>query len=256
MKLSCALVACNEKSHYLEFWPAVKHAWKMIVKVPCKLVYVADTLHPSLVNDPDVFFFQAIPEWPTATQAQCIRLLYPALLKEEGAVVISDMDMAPMQTDFFVKGFEQFTENQFVSLRGVDESARQIYMCYVGATPAVWGEVFGIQRLEDIQFRMKEWARQYRSNGVHGSISGSDGWFWDQILLYHYVKRLPQERFGFLPNVPIPRVDRIYPDIWESFSEEFQTDLREKKFVDFHMPPFSSHRKLIRDIIVCASSTA
>jgi hypothetical protein len=256
MKLSCALVACNEKTHYLNFWPVVKHAWNSIVHIPCKLIYVAESLHPSLVDDPDVIFFKAIPEWPTATQAQCIRLLYPALLQlpDNGAVMISDMDMVPMQSDFFVNGFANFNETQFVSLRGTDEPARQIYMCYVGAAPAVWGEVFGIKQIEDVQVRMREWAQRYRSNGMHGKIPGSDGWFWDQILLYYYVKKLPSERFGMLPNVPIPRVDRDQGDVWESFSDSFQKDVKDKQFVDFHMPPFNTHTEIINNIINTAAS--
>jgi hypothetical protein len=249
MKLSCALVACNENTHYLDFWPAVKRAWNSIVNIPCKMVYVGDIPHPTLKDDPDVFFFQAIPEWPTATQAQCIRLLYPALLHDymDGAIVISDMDMVPMQSDFFVKGFSPFQENQFVSLRGISEEEKQIYMCYVGATPNTWGDLFGIKTLEDIQCRMKEWSQQYLSNGLHGSI----GWFSDQLILYNYVKQFPEERVGTYPCVPIPRVDRIYPYVWASLSDTFQKDLQNKKFVDFHMPPYNSYNAIINKIIDC-----
>ena len=106
MKVSCVLVACNDNPKYLQFWPIVKKAWWDLVGLPCIMVYVGSTLPEELKNDPAVLHWKPSPSWPTATQAQVIRLLYPALLKCDGAVLLSDMDMIPMQRDFFIKGFE------------------------------------------------------------------------------------------------------------------------------------------------------
>jgi len=126
MKLSGVLVACNENTHYLDFWPVVKEAWWRVAGLPCVMVYVGESLPAHLVNDRAVVFFKAIPGWPTATQAQVIRLLYPALMKSDGAIMLSDMDMIPLQKDFFVGGFEQFSPSKFVSLDGIDEGEKQI----------------------------------------------------------------------------------------------------------------------------------
>ncbi len=124
-------------------------------------------------------------------------------------------------------------------------------MCYVGASANTWGDLFGIQSLEDIQCRMKEWSQQYLSSGIHGGI----GWFSDQCILYHSVKQFPEERVGLLPCVPIARVDRIYPYIFMSFSKEFQENLRAKTYVDFHMPAYTSHQVIIQRILDFVIST-
>lgn len=240
MKLECVLVACNENSHYLDFWPIVKKAWPAIVGVPVKMIYVSHTFPEALQNDPDVIFFKAIDSWPTATQAQCIRLLYPSLLQCEGAVMLSDMDMIPMQSSFFTQGFSTFDESKFVSLRGIDEHYKNIYMCYAGATPAVWSAVFHIKNEDDIRSTLQRWSSEYPSNGKHGS----DGWATDQERLYHSAKTFGN--LGLLPCVPIPRVDRIDREIY-NFGN-IATRVRHGTYVDFHMPAFNAHESLISTI--------
>jgi len=215
------------------------------------MVYVGESLPNHLKNDPAVRFFKAIPGWPTATQAQCIRLLYPALLGGDDAVMISDMDMIPLQRAFFTNGFQSFNNTQFVSLRGIDEGERQIYMCYVGATPRVWGEMFNISNEQDIINRLTEWSQTYPADGSHGGL----GWCSDQIELYERVKLWQQfspERIGLKSwTREIPRLCRSNPYVW-LYSENLDSELKNGKYVDFHMPPFDSFSSIIYKILEAA----
>ncbi len=248
MKLSCALVACNDNPKYLDFWPIVKRAWWDIVGIPCVMVYVAETIPDTLTNDSAVIHFQPIQGWPTATQAQVIRLLYPALLKCDGAVVLSDMDIIPMKRDFFVQGFEQFQPHQLVSLRGIDEEERQVYMCYVGATPQTWRDCFGIQSVNDIQIMMTNWAAHVQADGSRGG----KGWCTDQLILYqafiHWKMNFP-DRIGCLPwTKEIPRLCRTRPSEWLEWNHTLQLSLQYKYYVDFHMPHYDQWKDHIEKI--------
>jgi hypothetical protein len=249
MKLSCALVACNDNPHYLQFWPIVKKAWWDIVGIPCIMIYVAETIPNSLKTDSAVIHFQPIQGWPTATQAQVIRLLYPALLKGSGAIVLSDMDILPMQRNFFHKGFEPFEENQIVSLRGIDEQEKQIYMCYVGATPQTWQDLFGIHTPNDIRARLEEWSRQTPADGQHGG----QGWCTDQEILYQVVKgwqNTQPARVGLLPWTPtISRLDRGNPYEWIEPTKELDRCIEDAFYIDFHMPPYEPFRPRIDAIV-------
>jgi hypothetical protein len=249
MKLSCVLVACNENTHYLDFWPAVKNAWWEVVNVPCIMVYVGEELPSHLKDEPAVIHFKPIPNWPTATQAQVIRLLWPALLKGDGAVMLSDMDMIPMQSDWFHKGFEPFKENQFVSLRGIDEQEKQIYMCYVGASPQTWSHMFGIQTEQDVRNTMLRWSQQIQADGHHGGL----GWCSDQQILYAHVKHWLQEapdRIGLVPwTAQIPRLDRGNPMEWVYWSERLEEKIKGGAYVDFHMPPYKEFQTIIDRVL-------
>jgi len=213
------------------------------------MVYVGDTLPEELKTDRAVIHWKPSPSWPTATQAQVIRLLYPALLKCDGAVLLSDMDMIPMQRDFFVKGFEQFQPNQFVSLRGIDEREQQIYMCYVGATPQTWSELFQIQTKEEITRTMEVWATESPADGSHGGL----GWCTDQLKLYQHVKGWQQTaptRVGLIPwTQSIPRLDRGDPYEWISWNSVLEAKLQVKEYVDFHMPPYNEFKEQIDDVL-------
>jgi hypothetical protein len=249
MKLSCVLVACNDNPKYLSFWPVVKKAWWEIARLPCVMVYVADSIPEYLEKDPAVIHFKPIPGWPTATQAQVIRLLYPALLPTDDAVMLSDMDMIPLQSDWFLKGFETFQPNQFVSLRGIDEREKQIYMCYVGARPTVWKEMFGIFSVDDIQTRLEDWSKKLPADGSHGGL----GWCSDQIILYSHVKIWQMnhpERIGLHPwTAEILRLDRENPEDWFVWNPVLEANLLGDVFVDFHMPPIQEFHPQILDIL-------
>jgi hypothetical protein len=253
MKLSCALVACNDNPHYLDFWPIVKKAWWDIVGIPCIMIYVAETIPDSLKADPAVIHFQPIQGWPTATQAQVIRLLYPALLKTDGAVMLSDMDMIPMQAKFFHDGFASFQPDQFVSLRGIDDAQRQIYICYVGATPQTWRDLFGIRTLEDIKILMSQWAKHNPADGHYDGI----GWCLDQQILYLVIKTWQEQnpyRIGLLPwTSRIPRLDRGNPEEWLHYSQTLHNNIQANLYIDFHMPPYKNFKQQIDQIQSVAS---
>lgn len=236
MKLSAALVACNENMQYLQFWPLVKRAWYEVVGIPCILVYVAETLHPGLEGDPAVVHFKpnATCAWPTATQAQVIRLLWPALLAADGAILLSDMDMIPMSRSFFVDGFAGATAGQFTSLRGIDEGEKQIYMCYVGAEPTTYSQMFGIQSLNDIYERLAEWSIISPANGQ----KAGQGWCSDQIILYNTVKNMSPKNLNIieLEEEVFPRLDRGDPEFWIQSNDQLDTFIKEGGFIDFHLP--------------------
>ena len=238
MKLSCALVACNDNPKYLDFWPIVRQSWWEIVGIPAVMIYIGDTKPEAYKDDPSVICFTPIEGWSTVTQAQVIRLLYPALLQCEGVVVISDMDMIPLQREYFMDGFAKFHKDQFVSLRGMDEQERQIYMCYCGATPKVWSEMFQIKTLEDITTRMNEWKQQMP---YQVQKHAEPGWCFDQQKLYEHVQGWliqSPDRIGLIPwTATIPRLDRGAPQDWYAENPFLEHRLSEKEFVDFHMPP-------------------
>lgn len=254
MKLSCALVACNDNPHYLDFWPIVKRAWWDIVGIPCIMVYIGETLPDHLKNDPAIRHFKPIEGWPTATQAQVIRLLYPSLLKCEGAVVLSDMDIVPLQKEWFVDGFAKAESNQFVSLRGIDEGNQQVYMCYVGAQPHIWSELFGITNEQSIRDRLTGLAQIFSADGAHGGR----GWCTDQIVLYQAVKHWEStypERVFLQPwTAEIPRLDRAKPDEWLIWNIVTEAKLHGKYYVDFHMPPCIRFHTQIQQIVAAAAT--
>lgn len=245
MKLSCAVVACNENPAYLAFWPIVKRAWNEIVGIPVILVYIGHDLPPQLEGDASVVIIPPNPYWPTATQAQCVRLLFPALIQCEGAVIVSDMDMIPLQPQWFHETLAPFADTDFVSYRPPLND--EVVMCYVAACPQTWRDLFGSTSMESIQAILRDWAVAIPSDGRRGG----QGWCTDQRMLYQILFQTEGDRVKFVEDpakhaCPRPdRMDRAIPDEWTVFGQDVQAALAAKQFVDFHMPPYIPYKELI-----------
>lgn len=195
MRLSSCLVASDLNPLYLDFFPVVRKLWMEVVGLRVKLVLIADEIPASMETwAEDIVLFPPLPGVNTAFQAQCIRLLYPALMEAEakgGAVIISDMDIVPMCRRYYTDPISGFPDNNFVVYRGnvlISDSA-QIAMCYNAARPAIWGEIFGshgrIDGIEDVRRILADWAAQCSEyDGRHGG----QGWSFDQRVLFERVR--------------------------------------------------------------------
>lgn len=136
MRLSCALVACNDNPKYLDFWPVVKQAWWDVVGIPCVMIYVADTVPEGLRNDPAVIQFKPIKGMPLSIQTQEVGQLYPALLKGDGDILLTDINSIPVSKN----------EDK---IKVVNYSTKEPIVCAI-APPSVWAKLYGIQKIDDI----------------------------------------------------------------------------------------------------------
>jgi hypothetical protein len=256
MKLTRAIVACDLNKHYLDFWPVVHESWNNIIGIPCTLVLIADHMPEELAYKEDVILFKPIPGIHTAFTAQCIRLLYPCLLKEEG-VILSDMDMIPTYKKYFVDTIADLPADTFYSYRGIHHHEKQIWICYVVAHPSVWKEIFKIDSFEDIAALLKEWNSYVNYEGKRGG----EGWFADQEILYDYIVNQWEhpEKLSFKNDeqMSFRHLDRNDND-WQNLNFQLQLRLKHGYYQDFHMPSYAEYSKQIMDIynfMVSNSST-
>lgn len=250
MRLSACLIASDLNPLYLDFFPLVHKVWTEVVGVKVKLALIADEM-PEICRPfaDDVLLFPPVPGIRTAFQAQCIRLLYPALMEPEadgGAVVISDMDMIPMCRRYYADTIAGFSDDTFVVYRGnvlIHDSA-QIAMCYNAARPAVWNEIFGapyggLREIADVRRILADWARQCPEyDGEHGG----QGWSFDQRALFSLVRRwasqpqnksriavLDDQQTGFL------RLDRLDLMRTGALSMAQAERVRDHLYTDYHL---------------------
>ena len=182
MHLGRALMACDLNPAYLGYWPSARRAWREIVGVEPLLVLIADEkdVPEALKSDPCVVTFSPLPGIHTALQAQCIRLLYPAVVETEDAVVISDVDLYPLRRSYFVDPLRKLDYCFFVSYRDVRLERRELPIAFNAAIPKTWADLFGVATLDDVRAQLAEW-----TDGLeyHGGRAWA-GWYRDQQILY------------------------------------------------------------------------
>jgi hypothetical protein len=243
--LERVLLACDLNPDYLDFWPSTRRAWKEIVGLDAVLVLVAsqDDVPDELRDDPSVIPFEPLEGVHSTFQAQCVRLLYPALLEADGAVIISDMDLYPLRASYFHEPVRRLDEHFFVVYRDDRLNRREIAVAFNAALPATWREVFDVGTIEEVRSELARW-----SNGLHyDGRRGWDGWYTDQHQLYERLLSwcARNERLWVLDDQysRYRRLDRMdFTD--ETGLEQWRIEaIRKREYSDFNcFVPYLEHR--------------
>ncbi len=183
-KISYALTAVNDNPKYTRFIPLYIKVWKKLYPdIKPVILYIGHENEELDEYKNYIIYIDPIEGLDTAFVAQTIRILYPSLLDNTGAVVISDMDILPGDGKYFSHHISSYNKNTFISYRPKHVVAHnQIAICYNAAYPEVWRDIFNIHNLDDIvKFLQKNYRNHY--DGIHGG----KGWYSDQEILYQYV---------------------------------------------------------------------
>ena len=250
MKLDCILTSCNENTLYSEFIPIFIKTWKKLYPdVDVKIIFISDSIPEHLnIYTNNLILYKPAADIPTAFISQYIRLLYPALLDYTNGIMITDMDILPMNSSYYTKNIEEYTNDKLVYLRDVCLGEKQIAMCYNVAVNNTWAEIFDIHSIDDISSRLKD----VYSKLQNGYNIWGNGWFTDQTDFYKYVMEWNKttNRFIILSDstTGISRLDRC-----ESFSQTISEELKDKIksgfFSDYHcLRPYSKYANINDEI--------
>jgi hypothetical protein len=258
LELSHALLAVDLNPQYARLWPVAKRAWAEIAHVEPVLVLVArrNAVPPELATDPSVLVFEPEPSIHTAFQAQCIRLLYPALLEAQGGVVTSDIDMVPMNPRYFHGPLSRIDRRHFVCYRDDTLPLGELPICYNAALPTTWASVFDVADLDGIRVRLRQWAEGVDYDGARGGA----GWTMDQQRLYRVLlERGRRERDVWILDdyyTGYRRLERAYVEKWKSISDDARHGIEHSSFSDFHLLAADSEYAALNEKIVCAAIAA
>lgn len=236
------MVASDLHPSYSGLWPLARRAWIELGRLEPILVLVADpgTVPEALQADPAVHVFEPIPGLHTAFQAQCIRLLYPALVETNGAVVVSDVDMVPLSEHYLARPAAQVREDHFVAYRDVLLELGEMPICYNAARPATWSSIFSVRDLDDVRSGLSAWAEDVSYAGVHGGA----GWTTDQRILHRtLLERGRRARDVWILDdyyTRFRRLERAYVEKWRELSLAARNGIAHRRFTDFHLLPADS----------------
>ena len=251
MYLDLCLLSCDLNPTYYEFFPLIKKYWKNKVGIDCILILVANEVPYALRNEKDsIIVFPPLPDIPTAFQAQCIRLLYPCLLENFNGIIISDMDIIPLDNNFFNTTIKDLDQNQFCIYRDVISKYKQYPMCYCAASSKMWKNIFKINIMNDLRNTLTEW---YSKNDYCISSPHSEMWAQDQLKLFQYIEsyekqaeivKFTDKQTHFL------RLDRSDIEYITENISDVKLLIDENMYCDFHLPrPYKKYSDLLEKIL-------
>lgn len=229
MQIKYCVSAVNDNPKYTRFVPIFIKAWKKFYpNIRPLILYIGDGDHlPSHLQQFSEFIkiFKPIPHISTALIAQTIRILWPALLPNDGAVVITDIDIIPMNNRYFVDPLFNISNNCFVNMRSKHiQPPNQIVICYSVAMPAIWSKIFNIHNEEDI------YSFLISNNVSYDNTHGGIGWYTDQQTLYKYVHASQDINIIYLDDT-YTHFKRL--DHWDT-DKLVHTLLTDTSYTDFH----------------------
>ena len=248
MKLDCIITAVNENRLYLDFIPIFVKTWKKLYPdVDVKIILIAHRIPQEYIEYKDhIILFKPVEYALTSFTAQVIRLFYPCLLPYKNGVMITDMDMLPMNRSYYTKNIRPYDNDKFIYLReNVCFEYKELAMCYNVACPSVWRDIFNIHSVDDIRATIKDIAL---SQVIHDG-PGHESWGIDQKLLYKKVMEwsrrtqnlvcLKETETGFC------RLDR------ETFvlNKHIRANISNGVYSDYHcFRPMSAYQKINEEI--------
>ncbi len=233
-KLDRVILATDENPTYIQFWPVTSSMWQQIVQTRPTLALIAHDYSKLDNGTGDVVRFDPIPGIPTWFQAQVIRILLPALFPED-VCIISDIDMIPLQKNYFTDSVAHLPLDHFAVYRdkAYGHHAPKYPMCYVAAQGKVFAEIFNVYTKEDIILKIKEWY-------AHGH-----GWVTDEKMLHRHLTQWHKfsTHCSLLGHDGGPRIDRSN---WQYDPAK----LKNGHYIDSHMVrPYHNHKDKIDTLI-------
>jgi hypothetical protein len=248
MILDCVVSACNDNPLYIGFIPIFINTWKLLYPTTdIKIILIHDHIPDTLQSfHKYIELFKPIPNIDSAFISQYIRLLYPAILHQySNGVLITDIDMIPMNSMYFTNNIKNIDNSKFVYLRNVLYEHDEIAMCYNIATPSTWSDIFNINSLDDINNRLVH---------VFTHIDYNNNWSCDQKHLYYYIHKWSSKTHNFIDmkdsDTGYLRLDRCF---CSNFTEPVLTDIISNyTFSDYHMcRPHDKYQQLNNHIYKC-----
>jgi hypothetical protein len=234
MRLDCVLTSTNDNPLYIDFIPIFIKTWnKLYPDVDVKIILIANNIPDKFIEfKENIILFKPIEHVLTSFTSQFIRLLYPCILDYKNGVLITDIDMLPMNNTYYTKNIIEYDNNNFIYYRdNICSQYEQIAMCYNIATPTIWKDIFKINSVDDII----NYIQKINNENIIKEGHNNAGWCIDQITLYNKVMewnkktnrfiRLNEQKTGF------KRLDR---NCFNIENINIRNNISAGKYSDYH----------------------
>ena len=236
MKIDYAILSTNEKPLYKDFWPVVKPVWINYIKIKPILVIISDIDEVIDHGDYIIFKINKIEGVDTGLQSQIARIWITKFYQNE-VCLISDIDMLPMNEDYFKKNVEDVDEDSLViySADAYPKQNKRFPMCYNAAKGKTFTEILeldGFNSFEDFCRKLVERGEGWNTDEL---------FFGEKVYKYKNQKRIVKLSRGWISGIAKLRIDRIK---WKYEPQQVKT------YIDSHLVrPYTTYKIKIDKLI-------
>tara|TARA_B110000259_G_scaffold169646_2_gene199713 strand:+ start:5545 stop:6312 length:768 start_codon:yes stop_codon:yes gene_type:complete len=252
MRLTNVLTATDTNPLYYKFVPIFVKTWKKLFPdINIHIILISDTMIPELEPySKYIKLFPPIPNVKSSFIAQNIRLLYPCLIKSEGGILITDMDIIPMNRDYYTEPIKNISDDKFVCYRQLEcVGKNEMVICYNIAHRNVWRSVFSIKTEADIVYMIQTVLYNNMEFVGHKEMPF---WITDQLYLFNstqnWNKNVNVNKLVILNDnfCKFKRLDRgNFPN-----STVLSNSIQTGQYSDYHMcRPYDKYKQINDNIV-------
>ncbi|HBS48303.1 TPA: hypothetical protein DEO28_00725 [Candidatus Dependentiae bacterium] len=187
MKIDRVILSTNTNHTYIDFWPLIAKTWSKVFGIKPTLALICDGEYKIDESLGDVIKFQPIEGVPAGFQAQVIRLFMPLYFPDE-TVLISDIDMLPINKEYFLDYVKTFSDDQFLifSDKGygpIMGSLPAYPMCFNIAKGKTFQDIFQIYDVRNIPTIIKSLYEKAAILNVDHDLKTKMIWMTDELTL-------------------------------------------------------------------------
>jgi len=240
-KINRVILSWDNNVLFEHFWPIVSKAWNKNIGIRPTLFFIGSKKIKVDTTYGDVIYVSPIIGVPTAYQAMAIRVLAPALYPNDFCI-ISDLDMIPINKEFFNNVTINIPESDFVvfypyfySKHKLSKDPERYMMCYNAAKGSTFANIFNVRTIKDMQTTLYAWYKDYYS--IYKVAT-------DEKMLFKYLQEWEiKDQSLHLMELPMSRLSREH---WESKI----INLKTTNFYDSHLPrPYNKFKKEIDELL-------
>jgi hypothetical protein len=242
MILQKVILSSNDNPEYIDFWPGVAKAWREIIGIEPVLFFIGDQSKvESLSKHGQVIRVNPLSSWDIVNQSQSIRLWAGTKFPNDN-LIISDLDMLPINKDYFVNNALNSPDDSLISYTsdvlkyGFYLRVPQLPMCYLAAKGSTFNQILEI----DENTSWESFAKSMQSRNL--------GYGTDQRFFYEKFLKWPQKNERYIGlergwiggKIAVNRLDKV---AWAENEAEYPN------FYDCHLPrPFSGNVEKINKL--------
>jgi hypothetical protein len=151
VKIDYAVISADD-SHYLDFYEVVSKMWNHF-GIKTMMLHVTNTETEFQENEFGLYKkIKSLEAYPTSWQAQLVRLFAYRLSENENlSLLMSDIDMVPLQGQYFHSEAESLADDEILSYTGQPYGSVPFFpMCYMLAKSRLTSDVLNLpQKYEE-----------------------------------------------------------------------------------------------------------
>jgi len=223
------VIISSDDSHYLDFYETTSKMWNHF-GIKTLMLHITDSDSEFIKNEFGLYKkLKASPLYPTSWQAQLVRLYaYEYFL--DYCLLMSDIDMIPINGEFFKKNALNFEENQILSYSNQPyDDVPYFPICYILGNSKIMKKQLNLPKsfYEFLENVKKDYTIKWNSD---------EHYLYDHLIKYNNLTSLPIRDY---------KLDRIDRSNWIYNIDK----VVQKKYIDSHMPrPYKHYAKEINKL--------